>query len=299
MSSLAVPAKTNDGPIEVRPATPGDAEACGRIAYAAFDGVAERHGFRADFPSPEVAIGAVRAWIAEPAIFGVVAERNGRVVGSSFLDGRDPVRGLGPVTVSPSAQGHGVGRALMEAVLGGRPEAAGVRLLEDPHNVVALSLYASLGFEVKEPVALVSGRPSGDPVPGYDVRPLEENDLEECERLCRHVHGFTRTNELRAALCGPMLSPLVAARDGRVTAYTSGTAFFAHGVAETDRDMYALLLGAAAIDGGLIELLLPMRRAGMLRWSLRQGMRVVKPMTLMATGEYREPAGCWFPSILY
>jgi GNAT superfamily N-acetyltransferase len=278
---------------------PADAEACGRIAYDAFQGVADRHGFRADFPGPEMAIGAMHAWIAQPAIFGVVAERDGCVVGSNFLDERDAVRGVGPVTVTPCAQGHGVGRALMEAVLDATTDAAGVRLLEDPHNVVALALYASLGFEVKEPVALLSGRPSGDPAPGYDVRPMEEDDLEECDHLCRQVHGFARTNELRDALCGPMLAPLVAVHDGRIAAYASGTAFFAHGVAETDRDMCALLLGGAAIGDGLIELLLPMRLASMFRWSLQHGMRVVKPMTLMAKGDYPEPDGCWFPSILY
>jgi predicted N-acetyltransferase YhbS len=298
MSRVAVSAKTNEIRIEVRTARPADAEACGRIAYDAFEGVAERHGFRPDFPSREVAIDALGAWIAHPAIFGVVAERNGRVVGSNFLDERDAVRGVGPVTVSPAAQGHGVGRRLMEAVLGRSADSAGSRLLEDPHNPVALSLYASLGFAVKEPVALLSGRPSGDPAPGYDVRPLEENDLEECERLCLRVHGLARTNELRDALSGAMLSPVVAVRDGRVTAYTSGTAFFSHGVAETDNDMCALLLGAAA-NGGLIEFLLPMRQAGMFRWCLEQRMRIVKPMTLMAVGDYRDPDGCWFPSILY
>ena len=26
---------------------------------------------------------------------------------------------------------------------------------------------------------------------------------------------------------------------------------------------------------------------------------VVKPMTLMAMGEYREPRGVWFPSVFY
>jgi len=32
---------------------------------------------------------------------------------------------------------------------------------------------------------------------------------------------------------------------------------------------------------------------------LGAGMRVVKPMTLMAMGQYQEPRGCWFPSVLY
>jgi hypothetical protein len=28
-------------------------------------------------------------------------------------------------------------------------------------------------------------------------------------------------------------------------------------------------------------------------------LRVVKPMTYMTIGEYREPVGCWIPSVLY
>ena len=37
----------------IRPATPGDTEACGRIIYEAFRGIAEWHNFRPDFPSPD------------------------------------------------------------------------------------------------------------------------------------------------------------------------------------------------------------------------------------------------------
>jgi hypothetical protein len=39
----------------------------------------------------------------------VVAEIDGRVVGSNFLDERGPVRGVGPITVDPAAQGRGSG----------------------------------------------------------------------------------------------------------------------------------------------------------------------------------------------
>jgi GNAT superfamily N-acetyltransferase len=299
MTTVAVPAHTNQTPVEVRHARPTDAETCGQIAYDAFARVAERHGFPPDFPNPQVASAAVSAWIAHPAIFGVVAEHDGRVVGSNFLDERDPLRGVGPVTVKPGAQGQGVGRRMMHAILARGADSAGIRLLEDPHNPAALSLYASLGFEVKEPIALLNGRPNGNPAPGYEVRPMEADDLEECGHLCLRVYGFARTNELRDGLSGPLLSPIVAVHHGRVTAYASGTAFFAHGVAESDEDMCALLLGATASGAGAIEFLLPIRQARMFRWCLKHGMRVVKPMALMAVGDYRTPAGCWFPSILY
>ena len=32
---------------------------------------------------------------------------------------------------------------------------------------------------------------------------------------------------------------------------------------------------------------------------LEEGLRLQKPMNLMAVGDYREPRGSWFPSVLY
>jgi hypothetical protein len=43
----------------------------------------------------------------------------------------------------------------------------------------------------------------------------------------------------------------------------------------------------------------PIRQASLFRWCLDQRMRVVKPLTLMAIGAYREPMGAFFPSVLY
>jgi len=35
------------------------------------------------------------------------------------------------------------------------------------------------------------------------------------------------------------------------------------------------------------------------RWCLKHGMRMIKPLTLMAMGEYHEPRGCYLPSVGY
>ena len=43
--------------METRPARATDAAECGRIIYAAFTDIADRHGFSRPFPSPEVATG--------------------------------------------------------------------------------------------------------------------------------------------------------------------------------------------------------------------------------------------------
>ncbi len=37
--------------------------------------------------------------------------------------------------------------------------------------------------------------------------------------------------------------------------------------------------------------LLPLRQAGLFRWCLGEGLRVVKPMTYMTLGQYHEPKG--------
>ena len=148
---------------------------------------------------------------------------------------------------------------------------------------------------------MMSGRPRGGPSPGIEVRPLEEGDLEECERLCLTVHGFERTKELRDAFDVPVFSPFVALRDGRITAYATTLTFFpaAYGVAESGDDLCALIAGALTQVEQPASFLLPTRQAGVFRWCLSQGMRPVKPMTYMTIGEYREPNGAWIPSVLY
>ena len=70
-------------------------------------------------------------------------------------------------------------------------------------------------------------------------------------------------------------------------------------MAETEEDMKALLLGAAAMNAEPLSFLLPVRQASFFRWCLSEGLRAVMPMTLMALGEYREPNGCYIPSVLY
>ena len=293
--------KGRDMAIAVRAIEPADGDECARIVYEAFGGLHDYHRFPRDFPTLEAAEQLTSNFIAHPAIWGVVAEAEGRIVGSNFLDERGTITGVGPITVDPKAQGHGVGRRLMEAVMDRGAGARAIRLFQDSFNMQSLSLYASLGFEVKEPAVVISGRPRSGPAAGIEVRPLEEGDLEDCERLCLTVHGFERTNELRDAVQMPVLSPSVAVRDGRITAYATTLTFFpaAYAVAETEDDMRALVTGALAAGDEPASFLLPTRQAGLLRWCLSEGLRPVKPMTYMSIGEYREPDGCWIPSVLY
>jgi hypothetical protein len=72
----------------------------------------------------------------------------------------------------------------------------------------------------------------------------------------------------------------------------------AYGVAESEADMQALLLGAAAAVEEPIALLAPLQ-SDLFGWCREQGLRAVKPMNVMARGDYQEPRGSWFPSVIY
>jgi predicted N-acetyltransferase YhbS len=288
---------TTGAAVALREVQPADEETCARILFDAFGQIHDHHRFPRDFPSMEAATGMLGAWVPHPNVWGVVAEVGGRIVGSNFLDERDPIAGVGPITVDPNGQNSGVGRKLMEAVIERGQDAPGIRLVQDGFHMRSLSLYSSLDFEVTASCVVMSGIPEGH-AERADVRPLTEDDLEECEALCKKVHGFTRTGALRDAL--QAFAPRVAVHNGRIVAYATTLNFWpmAYGVAETEDDMKELLLGAAERAGEPLALLVPLR-SGLFPWSLAHGMRALKPMNVMARGAYEEPQGSWFPSVLY
>lgn len=283
--------------ITLRPPVPADAAEAGRICHDAFRSIAERHGFPPDFPSPEIAAELLGWLIGHPGFYGVVAERGGRVVGSNFLDERDAVAAIGPITVDPEAQDARVGRRLMQAVLDRAEErrVECVRLCQGAYHNRSLALYTMLGFDAREPLSTVQGAPPRADFPGRHVRPAGAEDVERCSQLCERVHGHRRSGELGDAVAAG--TAMLVERDGRVTGYTTQIAFFGHAVGETNEDLAALIAAAPAYGGP--GFLLPTRNAELMRWCLAHGLRIVQPMTLMSRGAYAEPRGAWLPSVLY
>ncbi len=283
--------------ILIRPATPQDVSICGDICYRAFASINAAHDFPCDFPNPEAALGAINAMFAAPGFYCVVAESEGRILGSNCLDERSIIHGVGPITVDPEIQNHGVGRKLMQAVLerSRQREAAGVRLVQAAFHSRSLSLYASLGFDVCEPLAVMQGRSRERSIPGCTVRPATAADLPACNVLSHRIHGFDRGTELAQAISQG--GSLVVERTGRITAYASHLAFFGHATAESNQDLQALLCSVESFAGPGI--LVPSRNAGLFRWCLANGLRVIEPMTLMSMGLYNQPAGAFLPSVLF
>jgi predicted N-acetyltransferase YhbS len=283
--------------MRIREATPADAEICGRICYDAFKTISEAHGFAPDFPAPEVPTGLLTRMIADPKFYGVVAEIDGRVVGSNFLDERNMIAGVGPITVDRAVQNRAVGRRLMDAVheRAAAKNFSGVRLIQAGFHTRSLSLYAKLGYDVREHLACMQGNALNIAIEGHVVRPAAETDFDACNRVCRQVHGHDRAGELRDAIARG--NATVVEHDGRITGYATILGFFGHTVGETNADVKALIGAAKEFAGP--GFLLPTRNSELFRWCLTNGLRVTQPMTLMSRGLYNEPAGAFLPSILY
>ena len=291
-ASAAAPA-----PVAIRRATPADADACGLICYDAFATISKEHNFPPDLPVPEAGQQLLATMFSHPGFFCVVAEQNGAIIGSNCLDERTPIAGIGPITVSPSAQNVGAGRQLMLAVMNRAEEKkfAGVRLVQAAFHGRSMSLYAKLGFDIREPLVVVQGPAPNVIPPGLSVRAAKAADLQACNTLCHRIHGHHRSGELLDAINQNIA--LVVENQGRITGYTSLVGFFGHTVGESNLDLQALIGASPAFPGP--GFLLPSRNTELFRWCLQRGLRVVQPMTLMSLGLYNKPAGAFLPSILY
>jgi ribosomal protein S18 acetylase RimI-like enzyme len=283
--------------VTIREAVLDDWQEAGRICYEAFATLAAAHGFPPDFPTVEAAAEPIKWLIGHPHIYGVVAEKDGRILGSNFLDERSSISAMGPISVDPAAQDRNVGRMLTQAVLDRAVarKAPGVRLLQIAYHNRSLSLYAKLGFNVRGSFAAMHGAPLGLKLPGYDVRAATLADEATCNALCVRVHGYDRPGELREAIEGG--TARVVERLGRITGYTAGIQYFAHTVAETTDDLEAMI--GAAEDFGSPGFLVPLANAELFRWCLAHGLHVFFVANMMTIGIYQEPEGAYMPSVGY
>ena len=147
--------------IKLGATTRDDAQRCGTICFEAFRAIANEHGFPPDVPSAEVTIGLLAKMIPDPRFYAIVAEIDNQVVGSNFMDERSAIAGIGPITIDPTVQNRGIGRALMGDCMERATERCvpGVRLLQAGYHTRSLSLYTKLGFVTREPLAVMQGPP--------------------------------------------------------------------------------------------------------------------------------------------
>lgn len=274
----------------------------GRIFFESFQEFFDRHRAPADLPSREMAMGAMGMFIERPDFYGVAARSGGELIGSNFYSSTDAVAGVGPITVKSNVQARGVGRALMQNVVDHALANHGpqVRLVQDAINMTSLSLYSSIGFDVREPLILTELKPA--PTPDESVRPVTEQDVDTCDGLCREIYKVSRKNELLVALVHgeePGMTPYLREREGRIVGYAV-PGFFGYGVAETNDDLLTILTQALRhLPPGSARWLCPARNTELYRMALRSGARALRCLNLMSIGPYEAPEGTWSPSIAY
>ena len=295
----------------LRPGTIDDADKIGKIIFEAFSAIADKHGFPPDYPSLDTGRSLASSLLSNPGFYSIVAEDTSsdsdsedkdRVVGSNFLDERSNiVAGVGPLTIDPKYQNKGTGRQLMINVLerAKNRNFPAIRLLQASYHTRSLALYASLGFEVREPISNMQGKPIQEAIPGRTVRTATDSDIESCSAICKAVHGHDRNGELQDSI--RQGSAKVVLNGDKITGYTCGLTHFNHSVGLTNDDLKALISAATSEDEnyGGPGILIPARNTQLLRWCLNNGLRLVQQLTLMTIGLYNEPAGSYMPSILY
>jgi GNAT superfamily N-acetyltransferase len=284
--------------LTIAPIEAGHTKELGRICFEAFKSIHDKHAFERDFPTLEAGEGVVGFFISRDDVHGVAALIDGQPVGSNFISFTDPVAGVGPITVDPERHERGIGRALMNAVLDAARERGveKIRLMQDSFNSRSLSLYASLGFDVREPIALMQAAPV-NVVANATIRPAAAEDVPAMDALFVEKYKVSRGNEIGNAIKYGF-SPLVAERGGRITGYLI-PGFLGHGAAETVDDMAALAGEAGKLPAHQAKFFCPLREAELYRRLLADRHRVMKVMTLMTLGPYDAPDDVWMPSVLY
>jgi len=282
---------------KLRRGKPEDAQDCGRIIYEAFKSIADQHNFTPDFPSVESTSDLASALLSHPRFYTVVAEIDGKIVGSNFLDERSTIAGIGPITVDPSVMNRTIGRQLMLDVMNraASQNFPGVRLVQIAYHYRSLSLYTKLGFDTRETLSAMNGQTRNLSIPGHAVRKAIAADVEVCDRLCRSIHGHDRDGELRDAIAQGTAN--VVEHLGRVSGYATSIGWAGHAVGETNEDLKALIAAAPVFQGP--GFLVPTRNGDLMRWCLGKNLRIATQATLMTTGLYSEPMGPYLPSILY
>jgi hypothetical protein len=182
---------------------------------------------------------------------------------------------------------------MLDRVAAGR--LPGVRLVQVAYHNRSLSLYAKLGFEIREPLSVMIGPPLKESVPGYKVRAATDADVAACNRLHFAVHGHDRGGELRAAIKAGTAA--VVEHLGRITGYATAIGYAGHAVGESNEELKALISAATEFHG--CGPLIPSRNGELLRWCYGKGLRLMQQMTLMTVGLYNEPRSPFIPSILF
>jgi GNAT superfamily N-acetyltransferase len=169
--------------------------------------------------------GVRRDWLAyaadASACVPMVATDHRSIVATGVGTANGPVGWVGSIFVAPETRGHGLGRAVTQAIIDAL-EALGCRTLCLVATSEGRHLYERMGFEVQtryrilEASGLAADEPGADA--GPTVRPFEPGDLDALFALDAEATGEDRRHAL-LAFANPATTKVLAGSDGRARGF--------------------------------------------------------------------------------
>lgn len=126
----------------------------------------------------------------------IVAELDDRIVGTGVGIRSGRAGWIGTIWVAADLRGHGLGRALTEAVISSLHD-GGVRTLLLVSTEAGRPLYERMGFEVQTWYQILEAAGTADTDPGPGVRAFRPSDLRAMTRLDREATGEDRASIVR------------------------------------------------------------------------------------------------------
>lgn len=302
----------------IRAATDDDVECAAQICQDAFG------AFNASFAQPntfpprdqeDISKQIAVRKLSHPHINYVMAvtvdgEKNElEVIGANGIDLRDSIGGIGVLTVKPTSQACGVGRALMKAVMEFGESENGLETMSltvDSMNCAAFALYTSLGFKVVEFCAWISGLVSDEEeervlqrakASGVTIRKMMADDVLDCNRLFEGSFGFSRINSIRDSQADECHdTAIVATRAGgdggeEVVGYAAAVNAGGHCLAQNEEILKAMMAFGSKLlksnDGSSSLTLHIMLRhnPSVLNWALKARLRIRRHFIWMYRGK--------------
>jgi len=280
------------------------------VCYEAFGQFHEKQfGVRLDFPSIGIADLILHHMFSTPKVYAVVAvdKETEKIIGSNFIDIRDEVAGIGPISVQPSIQAKGIGHALMTAVIEHalKNNFKSIRLTQEVYNTVSFSLYNKIGFVSQEQISDLRGK-----VPAYNgkliVRLAKAEDAYTCDEIHKVVVGSSRLHDITESLTAPNSAFVATTSEGDIIGFTVGFSLLGFTVVLADQGeeaLHALFHAYSKVNESTCIRIPGRLYPNILRKALAEwGLKFVRNLTLMSYGEFQVPssaAGMYFNGILY
>ena len=215
-------------------------------------------------------------------------DSDGSLLGTALWWAYGPALGaVGLVVVRPDCQGRGIGRRLMDAIIGD----AGDRTLQLAATQAGLRLYEQCGFVAVDRVSQCQGVVRAIPVPVPDdvtLRELIRADLAAACHLDETATGAPR-DELIEAVFDQHLGAVVAERAGELVGFAMQRAFgrgtlIGPVIAADESIAVALSSRLLAVDAGFCRLDIPSAATSLADCLARSGLFVVDEVIRMIRG---------------